>query len=118
MSKFANKGTEVDLRISSLDYLGVAASGFRRDAVQSRLKIDTIDSITASVKENESENGDVIEVDKDEKGKDLLDYLTVTGGQEDPATHSARHFYISHWYRDAKRKKGIDKPKYREKQEK
>ena len=125
VSKFSNKGTEVALRLSSLDYLGVVASRLRRDAVQSKLKIDTIDSIIASVKEAESEEGEVVE--ENEKGLDeeekrtrflqrvLLDYLTVLKGEEDPMTHSARHFYISQWYRDAngeiKRQKGIDKPK-------
>ena len=38
-------GTEVALRITSLDYLGAVASKLRRDAVQSRLKLDTINSI-------------------------------------------------------------------------
>ena len=33
------------LRITSLDYLGAVASKLRRDAVQSRLKLDTINSI-------------------------------------------------------------------------
>merc|ERR1711874_629475 len=125
VSKFSNKGTEVAMRISSLDYLGVVASRLRRDAVQSQLKIDTIDSIISSVKEAEAENGEVLgdrdnDLDEEESRtrflqRVLLDYLTVTGGQEDPATHSARHFYISQWYRDAhaeiKRQKGIDKPK-------
>jgi len=125
VSKFSNKATEVALRLTSLDYLGIVASRLRKDAVQSRLKIDTIDSIIASVKEAESEEGDV--VNYDEKGLDeeekrtrflqrvLLDYLTVLKGEEDPMTYSARHFYISQWYRDAngeiKRQKGIDKPK-------
>ena len=113
------------MRISSLDYLGIVASRLRRDAVQSQLKIDTIDSIIASVKEAEAENGEVVlEEEGEDKDLDeeeqrtrflqrvLLDYLTVTGGQEDAATHSARHFYISQWYRDAhaeiKRQKGLD----------
>merc|ERR1740129_2307482 len=132
VSKFSNKGTEVALRLSSLDYLGVVASRLRRDAVQSKLKIDTIDSIIASVKDAESEEGEVVE--ENEKGLDeeekrtrflqrvLLDYLTVLKGEEDPMTHSARHFYISQWYRDAngeiKRQKGIDKPKRTSKRKK
>ena len=43
-------GTEVSLRITSLDYLGLVASRLRRDAVQSRLKLDTIDTIIQHVK--------------------------------------------------------------------
>merc|ERR1719447_145173 len=66
VSKFANKGMEVSLRISSLDYLGVVAARLRRDAVQSRLKIDTIDAIIETVKEAEDEAGE--EVEEDEAG--------------------------------------------------
>jgi len=133
VSKFANKGTEVSLRISSLDYLGVVAARLRKDAVQSKLKLDMIDSIIETVKEAESENGDVIEdpkfskLDPEEQRtrflqRVLLDYLTVSGGEDDPSTLSSRHFYISQWYRDAnaeiKRQKGLDRPKKKEKQEK
>ena len=49
--------SQVSLRISSLDYLGVVAARLRRDAVQSRLKIDTIDAIIETVKEAEDEAG-------------------------------------------------------------
>jgi hypothetical protein len=47
---FLNAGTEVSLRLSSLDYLGLVASRLRRDAVQSKLKLETIDTIINSVK--------------------------------------------------------------------
>jgi hypothetical protein len=40
----------VSLRLSSLDYLGLVASRLRRDAVQSKLKLETIDTIINSVK--------------------------------------------------------------------
>jgi len=134
VSQFANKGTEVSLRISSLDYLGLVASRLRRDAVQSKLKLDTIDSIISCVKEAEAENGEIEpDVDKQDKHDEeeqrtrflqrvLLDYLTVTGGEEDPNTHSSRHFYISQWFRDAtaeiRRQKGIDQPKRKKKRDK
>merc|ERR1740123_1412392 len=90
VSKFANKGTEVSLRISSLDYLGVVAARLRRDAVQSRLKIDTIDAIIETVREAEGEAGEDEEEDEelDEEEKRtrflqrvLLDYLAVNGGE-------------------------------------
>ena len=58
------------MRISSLDYLGIVASRLRRDAVQSQLKIDTIDSIIASVKEAEAENGEVV-LEEEGEDKDL-----------------------------------------------
>merc|ERR1712142_630070 len=133
VSKFANKGTEVSLRISSLDYLGVVAARLRKDAVQSKLKLDMIDTIIETVKDAESESGDHVDdpkfskLDPEEQRtrflrRVLLDYLTVSGGEEDPSTLSSRHFYISQWYRDAnaeiKRQKGVDKPTKREKPEK
>jgi len=133
VSKFANKGTEVSLRISSLDYLGVVAARLRKDAVQSKLKMDMIDTIIDTVKEAESDNGDIEEdpkfskLDPEEQRtrflqRVLLDFLTVSGGEDDPSTLSSRHFYISQWYRDAnaeiKRQKGLDKPKKKEKLEK
>jgi len=107
-----------------LDYLGLVASRLRRDAVQSKLKKDTIDMIIQSVKEAEGDSED--EKDGSEKldaeerrtrflQRVLLDYLTVSGGEDDPNTQSSRHFYISQWFRDAtaeiRRQKGIDQPK-------
>ena len=102
------------MRISSLDYLGIVASRLRRDAVQSQLKIDTEAENGEVVLEEEGEDKDLDEEEQRTRflQRVLLDYLTVTGGQEDAATHSARHFYISQWYRDAhaeiKRQKGLD----------
>eukprot|EP00092_Neocalanus_flemingeri_P012891 GFUD01013887.1.p1 GENE.GFUD01013887.1~~GFUD01013887.1.p1 ORF type:complete len:2166 (+),score=648.36 GFUD01013887.1:182-6679(+) len=133
VSKFANKGTELSLRISSLDYLGVVAARLRKDAVQSKLKLDMIDSIIDTVKEAESELGEVLEdpkfskLDPEEQRtrflqRVLLDFLTVSGGEDDPATQSSRHFYLSQWFRDAnaeiQRQKGLEKPKKKEKKEK
>ena len=91
VEKFSNKQTEVALRISSLEYLGVVAARLRKDAVQSKLKLDTIDSIIQTVKEAEDEHGDM-EDDEFEKldpeeqrtrflQRVLLDYLTVTSGE-------------------------------------
>ena len=51
VEKFSNKQTEVALRISSLEYLGVVAARLRKDAVQSKLKLDTIDAIVQTVKD-------------------------------------------------------------------
>ena len=86
---------QVSLRISSLDYLGVVAARLRRDAVQSRLKIDTIDAIIETVREAEGEAGEDEEEDEelDEEEKRtrflqrvLLDYLAVNGGEVGVAT--------------------------------
>ena len=48
--KFKDKSTEMALRISSLEYLGTVSARLRKDAVQSKLKIDYIDSIVQSIK--------------------------------------------------------------------
>ena len=91
VGKFSNKQTEVALRISSLEYLGEVAARLRKDAVQSKLKLDTIDSIIQTVKDAEEEDGemeddDFEKLDPEEKRtrflqRVLLDYLAVTGGE-------------------------------------
>ena len=62
----------------------------RRDAVQSRLKIDTIDAIIETVKEAEDEAGEEVEEDEELEEEEkrtrflqrvLLDYLAVNGGE-------------------------------------
>ena len=98
VEKFSNKQTEVALRISSLEYLGGVAARLRKDAVQSKLKLDTIDQIIQTVKDAEEEHGEVEDeeferLDPEEKRtrfmqKVLLDYLTVTGGE-------VRKFFIT-----------------------
>ena len=56
VSKFSNKATEVALRPTSLDYLGIVASRLRKDAVQSRLEDPhyRLGHCIASVKEAEA----------------------------------------------------------------
>lgn len=57
VQKFSNKNTDMALRVSSLDCLGIVAAKLRHDAVSSELKISTIDGIIKEVKEEESQNG-------------------------------------------------------------
>ena len=66
------------------------AARLRRDAVQSRLKIDTIDAIIETVKEAEDEAGEEVEEDEELEEEEkrtrflqrvLLDYLAVNGGE-------------------------------------
>ena len=102
VSQFANNSSEVSLRISSLDHLGGVVSKLRQDAVQSKLKLDTINSVRESESENGVESGGDEVLEDEEKRtrflqRVLLDYLTVTGGEEDPSTRSSQHFYISQW---------------------
>ena len=66
--KFSNRSTEMTLRLSSLEYLGVVSARLRRDAVQSKLRIEYIDSIVSAIREEEKkENGDEITEDLDEE---------------------------------------------------
>merc|ERR1719410_2989826 len=125
VGKFSNKQTEVALRISSLEYLGEVAARLRKDAVQSKLKLDTIDSIIQTVKDAEEEDGEMEDDDFEKLDPEeqrtrflqrvLLDYLAVTGGEDDTASAGARHFYIAQWYRDANKEitkqNGIEKPR-------
>ena len=95
---------QVSLRISSLDYLGVVAARLRRDAVQSRLKIDTIDAIIETVREAEGEAGEEEEEDEELEEEEkrtrflqrvLLDYLAVNGGEVSVLLqHDTRVVYV------------------------
>ncbi len=122
--KFKDRGTEMALRNSSLEYLGVVAARLRKDVVTSKNKVDYIDSIIKLIKEEEEKEGSETassttsrskkkasaasaeELDPEEERtrflqRVLLDYLAVNGGETDHATMNARHFYICQWYRDA-----------------
>lgn len=68
----------------------MVAARLRRDAVQSRLKIDTIDAIIETVREAEGEAGEEVEEDEELEEEEkrtrflqrvLLDYLAVNGGE-------------------------------------
>ena len=69
----------------------MVAARLRRDAVQSRLKIDTIDAIIETVREAEGEAGEDEEDEEEELDEEekrtrflqrvLLDYLAVNGGE-------------------------------------
>ncbi|KAJ1519897.1 hypothetical protein ONE63_004137 [Megalurothrips usitatus] len=115
VANFGNKGTDMALRVASLDYLGVVAARLRKDAVQSRLKVDHIDQIIKEIKAEESKDeesggksskqGKVDELDEEEERNQflqrvLLDYLAVNG-HNDQALIYARHFYLAQWYKDA-----------------
>lgn len=64
--KFSNRSTEMTLRLSSLEYLGVVAARLRRDAVQSKLRIDYIDSIVNAIREEEEKEGEGDSEEEDE----------------------------------------------------
>lgn len=109
---FSNKGSDMSLRVASIDYLGVVAARLRKDAVSSQCKLSTIDQIIRDIKLEQQKDSDYDQIkDKDIVGlsedeertvflqKVLLDYLAVNG-TKDSALGYARHFYLAQWYRD------------------
>lgn len=58
VTNFSNKGTDMSLRVASLDYLGVVAARLRRDSVLSRCKLNTIDQMIKDIKQEEMKDND------------------------------------------------------------
>ncbi|XP_025832337.1 nipped-B-like protein A [Agrilus planipennis] len=116
VKNFSNKGTDMSLRVASLDYLGVVAARLRRDSIVSNCKVDTIDQMIRDIKLEESKDSDEALLKKKKEKLDieedrlrflqgvLLDFLAVSG-QTDEAHRHARHFYIAQWYKDATNEK-------------
>ena len=71
--KFSNRSTEMTLRLSSLEYLGVVTSRLRKDAVKSMLRIDYIDSIVSAIREEEEKEG---KKDESDSEPDEIEELT------------------------------------------
>ena len=65
--KFINRNTEMPLRLSSLEYLGVIAARLRKDFVQSKLRIDYIDSIVSAIREEEARDNPDHDDDEEEE---------------------------------------------------
>lgn len=61
VQKFSNTKTDMSLRVSSLDCLGIVAARLRRDAVTSQLKVDKIDQIIQDIKEEENKDAPILE---------------------------------------------------------
>lgn len=58
VKNFSNKGTDMSLRVASLDYLGVVAAKLRKDSVVSRCKLNTIDQMIKDIKQEEQKDND------------------------------------------------------------
>ncbi|CAG9759520.1 unnamed protein product [Ceutorhynchus assimilis] len=110
MQNFANKGTDMSLRVASLDYLGVVAARLRRDSVLSRCKLNSIDQMIKDIRQEEMKDNDEVQSKKKKKEmtndertqflqRILLDFLAVNS-QNDESLKYARHFYIAWWYKD------------------
>lgn len=108
VNHFSNKGSDMSLRVASIEYLGVVAARLRKDTVNSTCKLSTIDQIIRDIKAEQKKDGDLDKeipgLSEDEERtiflqKVLLDYLAVNGTKES-ALGYARHFYLAQWYRD------------------
>ncbi|XP_026838706.1 nipped-B protein isoform X1 [Drosophila erecta] len=107
----SDKGIEQSIRLVSLDYLGIVAARLRKDTVQSRCRVNIIDSMIKSIKLEQEKEGDVtsnsdqFELEPEEQRTDflqkiLLDFLAVNAQEENLIWDYARHFYLAQWYRD------------------
>lgn len=113
VKNFSNKGTDMSLRVASLDYLGVVAARLRKDTALSRCKANTIDQMIKDIKSEQIKEGDLETPKKNKKNSEedseeermkflqrvLLDYLAVNS-HKDEAHKYARHFYLAQWYKD------------------
>ncbi|KAK8753828.1 hypothetical protein OTU49_001786 [Cherax quadricarinatus] len=61
VQKFSNKNSDMALRVSSLDCLGVVAAKLRRDAVSSQSQLESIKAIIQEVKEEENRGAPMLE---------------------------------------------------------
>lgn len=107
----SNKSMEQSIRVSSLEYLGIVAARLRKDTVESRCKVNTMDALIKSIKlEQEKENdrdkvNSKIIIDPEEERtefleKILLDFLAVNAQENNLIWDYARYFYLTQWYKD------------------
>ncbi|XP_066990577.1 nipped-B-like protein isoform X1 [Macrobrachium rosenbergii] len=61
VQKFSNTKTDMTLRVSSLDCLGVVAAKLRRDAVSSHSELESIKAIIQEVREEENRDAPMLE---------------------------------------------------------
>lgn len=110
VSSIMNKSLEMSLRMASLDYLGVVSARLRKDSVQSKQKLASIDLIIRDIRYEElkDEEGNIVGEVKDVEDDDertiflqrvLLDYLAVQS-QSEASLDYARYFHITQWYQD------------------
>ncbi|XP_055682843.1 nipped-B protein isoform X1 [Lutzomyia longipalpis] len=111
----SDKSVEQSIRLVSLEYLGLVAARLRKDTVESRCKVSTMDQLIKYIKIEQEKEGDVANVDSiaqldpDEERveflqKILLDFLAVNAHEDNIWDH-ARHFYLTQWYRDIMNRK-------------
>ncbi|XP_055384070.1 nipped-B protein [Condylostylus longicornis] len=107
----SDKSIEQAIRLASLDYLGIVAARLRKDIVESRCKVNTMDQMIKSIKAEQEKEGDLddkdsnIVLDPDEERviflqNILLDFLAVNAQEENLIWDYAKNFYLAQWYRD------------------
>ncbi|XP_040162407.1 nipped-B protein isoform X2 [Anopheles arabiensis] len=111
VKKMSDKGVEQSIRVVSLEYLGIVAARLRKDTVESRCKVKTMDTLIRYIKIEQEKEGDEplhnskFQLDEEEERteflqKILLDFLAVNAHEGNVVWNHARHFYITQWYRD------------------
>ncbi|XP_050100628.1 nipped-B protein isoform X2 [Anopheles aquasalis] len=116
VKKMADKSVEQSIRVVSLEYLGIVAARLRKDTVESRCKVKTMDTLIRYIKIEQEKEGDEplnnsdIQLDEEEERteflqKILLDFLAVNAHEGNVVWNHARHFYITQWYRDLMQRK-------------
>uniref|UniRef100_A0A182SQZ6 Nipped-B protein n=1 Tax=Anopheles maculatus TaxID=74869 RepID=A0A182SQZ6_9DIPT len=116
VKKMSDKGVEQSIRVVSLEYLGIVAARLRKDTVESRCKVKTMDTLIRYIKIEQEKEGDEpmrnskFQLDEEEERteflqKILLDFLAVNAHEGNVVWNHARHFYLTQWYRDLMQRK-------------
>lgn len=58
----SDKSMEMSVRVASLEYLGLVAARLRRDSVQSRAKLSTMDAVVRDIRAEEEKDGTLAQV--------------------------------------------------------
>jgi hypothetical protein len=58
----SDKSMEMPVRVASLEYLGLVAARLRRDSVQSRAKLATMDAVVRDIRAEEEKDGNQTQV--------------------------------------------------------
>lgn len=58
----SDKSMEMSVRVASLEYLGLVAARLRRDSVQSRAKLATMDAVVRDIRAEEEKDGTLAQV--------------------------------------------------------
>ncbi|XP_015761571.1 PREDICTED: nipped-B-like protein isoform X2 [Acropora digitifera] len=104
---FNNKGNDVSLRVSAIDYLGVVAAHLRKDAVNSQQDTEGITEILVEqlgeLSDDSSDEVSPLDERSDKRNQILqkaLAHWLGSEGNSDAAFMFARQFFLAQWIRD------------------